>query len=137
MLVTTHKTMMPIAVISDIHGNLPALQAVASDLRSRGVRKVLNLGDHLSGPLWPRETLAFLRRMDWTHIRGNHDRNLVEGIPKTTDHRMPMPTSSSPMMTWNGWALYLAAWSWKRRSLSFTAGPKRMIAICWTASRAA
>ena len=73
--------MPPVAVLSDIHGNLPALKAVASDLKSRGVRKVLNLGDHLSGPLWPRETLAFLRRTDWTHIRGNHDRCLVERDP--------------------------------------------------------
>ena len=73
--------MPPIAVLSDIHGNLPALAAVAADIKKRGIKKVLNLGDHLSGPLWPMETLRFLQGTDWIHIRGNHDRQLVEGKP--------------------------------------------------------
>ena len=47
---------MRIAVLSDIHGNLPALQAVLSDMARRGVDQVINCGDILSGPLWPRET---------------------------------------------------------------------------------
>jgi putative phosphoesterase len=70
-----------IAVLADIHGNLPALEAVVADLRRRAVDTVVNLGDHASGPLWPRETVAFLMAQPWLHIAGNHDRQLVEQDP--------------------------------------------------------
>jgi predicted phosphodiesterase len=42
---------MKIAAISDIHGNLGALDAVLADIGRRGVDMVVNLGDILSGPL--------------------------------------------------------------------------------------
>jgi predicted phosphodiesterase len=47
---------MRIAVLSDIHGDLAALEAVVRDFRDRGVDAVVNLGDSLSGPLLPLET---------------------------------------------------------------------------------
>jgi predicted phosphodiesterase len=46
---------MRIAIIADIHGNLPALEAVLADIEHRTVDRVINLGDCVSGPLWPRE----------------------------------------------------------------------------------
>ena len=49
-----------IAVLSDIHGNLPALEAVAADARAAGAARFVNLGDSLSGPLWPAETADLL-----------------------------------------------------------------------------
>jgi predicted phosphodiesterase len=45
---------MQLAVIADIHGNLPALEAVLADIARRGCDLVVNLGDIVSGPLWPR-----------------------------------------------------------------------------------
>ncbi|MFZ6745696.1 metallophosphoesterase family protein [Undibacterium sp. JH2W] len=70
---------MRIAVISDIHGNLPALVAVAADLRLRGVDQVVNLGDSLSGPLLPKETADFLMaQAGWIHLAGNHERQILE-----------------------------------------------------------
>jgi len=42
---------MRIAVIADIHGNLPALEAVLADIRRRKADRVINLGDCVSGPL--------------------------------------------------------------------------------------
>lgn len=65
---------MRLALLADIHGNLAALEAVRADLETRHVDRVINLGDCVSGPLWPRETLALLRRLDWPTVRGNHDR---------------------------------------------------------------
>ncbi|MGA8391413.1 MAG: metallophosphoesterase, partial [Burkholderiaceae bacterium] len=56
---------MRIAVLSDIHGNLPALQAVQADLARRGVDLVINCGDILSGPLWPCETADALMALGW------------------------------------------------------------------------
>lgn len=70
---------MRLAVLSDIHGNLAALEAVARDFQRRGVDRVINLGDHLSGPLLPRETADALMARDWVHIAGNHERQLLEG----------------------------------------------------------
>lgn len=72
---------MRLALLADVHGNLAALEAVAEDIRrrsvSRPVKAVVNLGDHVSGPLLPRQTLRFLRSQDWLHLAGNHERQLT------------------------------------------------------------
>lgn len=68
---------MRIALVADIHGNLAALEAVADDIRARGVDRVVNLGDHVSGPLLPLETARFLMAAGWPSIAGNHDRQVV------------------------------------------------------------
>jgi putative phosphoesterase len=72
---------MRIAVVSDIHGNLPALKAVVRDFGSRGVDAVINLGDSLSGPLLPLETARFLMAQSWVHLAGNHERQMLTGKP--------------------------------------------------------
>lgn len=66
------------AVVSDIHGNLPALDAVIDDISSGGIEHVVNLGDNLSGPLWPAETGERLLALNWPTIAGNHDRQLLD-----------------------------------------------------------
>jgi predicted phosphodiesterase len=73
---------MRIAAISDIHGNLPALEAVLADIAGRGCDLVVNLGDIVSGPLWPRETLERLVPLELPTIAGNHERQLL-GAPAT------------------------------------------------------
>jgi predicted phosphodiesterase len=73
---------MRIALVSDIHGNLPALEAVLADTQRRGVTRVVNLGDSLSGPLLPLETARFLMRQDWVQLAGNHERQLLEFTAK-------------------------------------------------------
>lgn len=65
---------MKIGVISDIHGNLRALEAVHAALKAESPDLILNLGDCVSGPLWPEETAAYLRAEGWPTVRGNHDR---------------------------------------------------------------
>jgi len=67
-----------IALVSDIHGNLPALEAVVADFTRRGVDAVVNLGDCLSGPLLPRETAQYLMAQGWTQLAGNHERQILE-----------------------------------------------------------
>jgi predicted phosphodiesterase len=69
---------MKLAVLSDIHGNLPALQAVLQDIEGERVDAVLNLGDILSGPLLPRETADFLMARDFVTIAGNHERQVLK-----------------------------------------------------------
>jgi predicted phosphodiesterase len=68
---------MKLAVVSDIHGNLPALEAVLADIAASGADLVVNLGDILSGPLWVAETADRLMALDLPTIRGNHERQVL------------------------------------------------------------
>lgn len=68
---------MRLAAISDIHGNLPALDAVLQDIRHAEVDLVVNLGDILSGPLWVTETAERLMALRLPTIAGNHERQLL------------------------------------------------------------
>ncbi|KQY19571.1 metallophosphoesterase family protein [Rhizobium sp. Root482] len=72
---------MKTAVIADIHGNDLALEAVLADIAAQGISDVINLGDHLSGPLNAARTADLLMARDFPSIRGNHDRWLVSLAP--------------------------------------------------------
>jgi predicted phosphodiesterase len=61
---------MRIAALSDIHGNLPALEAVLRDVQRKGVDRVVVAGDFTGGPQ-PQETTDLLRTLDSWMIRGN------------------------------------------------------------------
>jgi predicted phosphodiesterase len=65
---------MRLAVLADVHGNLDALRAVLDDLTAQSPDLTVNLGDCLSGPLWPAETADVLIGLGWPTVRGNHDR---------------------------------------------------------------
>ena len=65
------------AVLYDIHGNLPALEAVLADAGE--VDGYVLGGDYATAGAWPRETVERLRELpDATWIRGNADRWLVD-----------------------------------------------------------
>ena len=72
------RSVMRVAAIYDIHGNLPALEAVLQDIAQAEVDHVVVGGDVVAGPM-PRETLACL--LDLTipvrFIQGNADREVV------------------------------------------------------------
>ena len=72
---------MKLAIIADIHGNLPALDTVLADIARRGVERIVNLGDIVSGPLYPAETADRLMPLGITTIRGNHERQLLNDGP--------------------------------------------------------
>lgn len=65
-------------ILSDIHGNRLALEAVLADAVSAGITQFVNLGDHLEGPLDPMGTAERLIALDIPSIRGNCDRLLFE-----------------------------------------------------------
>ena len=69
---------MPIAAIYDIHGNLPALEAVLSEIDDSGADEIIVGGDVIPGPM-PRETLARLRdvALPIRFIRGNGEREVL------------------------------------------------------------
>lgn len=83
---------MRIAFVSDIHGNLAALDAVIDDIARREVDEVVNLGDTLSGPLLPRETARRLQPLPWLHVAGNHERQVLR-LPLARQHPSDAYTS--------------------------------------------
>ena len=68
---------MKIAIISDIHGNLPALQAVLAEIDREGVDHIINVGDTLGGPLESSRTADLLTTRGILMIAGNHERQLL------------------------------------------------------------
>jgi predicted phosphodiesterase len=69
---------MRIAAIGDVHGNLPALEAVMEEINEENVDGIVVCGDTIAGPL-PTETLALLQesRIPVHFLRGNHDSDVV------------------------------------------------------------
>lgn len=66
---------MKLALISDVHANLPALEAVLADIARRGtdVAATYHLGDLVGYGPWPDETVALLRREAIAGVAGNYD----------------------------------------------------------------
>jgi predicted phosphodiesterase len=76
----------------DIHGNVPALDAVLSDVEAAGVDLIVWGGDVAAGPS-PPETLARMRTVGGRYVSGNADRQMVEDFdsgrtPADTDDEM-------------------------------------------------
>lgn len=67
---------MRIAVLSDVHGNALALEAVLDDLRSATPDKVFSLGDCVAGPFDPARSADMPMALDAVTIAGNQERDI-------------------------------------------------------------
>ena len=65
---------MRVGLISDIHANLPALEAVLDDMPP--VDDIICAGDVVGYNPWPRECLERVRAVSSLVVQGNHDRNV-------------------------------------------------------------
>lgn len=63
----------PVAIISDIHGNYPALKAVLSDIKDNGVKQIFCLGDLVGYYCYVNEVVDTIQALDIPCIMGNHD----------------------------------------------------------------
>ena len=70
---------MRIAVLADIHSNLPALEAVLKDVDNLGVDQIWVAGDLVGYNPWPNEVIRILKDRKVRAIRGNHDRAALSG----------------------------------------------------------
>jgi len=86
LAVTEPRSANRVAVISDIHGNAVAFEAVVNELAEHGVDLVVFGGDLTWGPL-PLETLAVLAEVPVraVYVRGNAERALLEGASEPTE----------------------------------------------------
>lgn len=96
---------MRLAVISDIHGNIRALEAVLGRIRALGdIDRLVIAGDLLSGPLEPSETADALMSLDAAIIRGNHERQLLAcaDAPGGASDQYAFENTTAEQRTWLG-----------------------------------
>jgi putative phosphoesterase len=96
---------MRVAAIYDIHGNLPALDAVLAEIRQADVDQVVVGGDVLPGPM-PRETLDCLLDLEIPvrFISGNGDRVVVEQMKGKESNEVPQQFRE--VIRWNAQQLH-------------------------------
>lgn len=85
---------MKIAVLSDIHGNMQALERVLEDIKTNGCDKVFCLGDlAMAGPE-PQKVIDFVEKQpNWIVIQGNTDKMIADFTPeilKNTEKAFPV-----------------------------------------------
>ncbi|MFC1714579.1 YfcE family phosphodiesterase [Candidatus Poribacteria bacterium] len=69
---------MKIALIGDVHANLPALEAVLGDAHKRGVEAVWNVGDFVGYGAFPDEVVLRLQKEEAVSIIGNYDAKVLK-----------------------------------------------------------
>src|SRR5919199_812064 len=110
---TSRDTRMRLAVISDIHGNCVALDAVLQHLQSAEIDQVVCLGDAIQGGPQPAETVQRLRALGCPVVMGNADAFLLSG----TDAGAAEPVTEAQLRV-RAWSLaHLSA-----RDVAFIAG---------------
>jgi predicted phosphodiesterase len=72
---------MRLALLSDIHANLPALEAVLADVERRQIGASYHLGDLVGYAPWPNEVVALVRERHIAGVAGNYDSTVA------TDYR--------------------------------------------------
>jgi putative phosphoesterase len=106
---------MKVASLYDIHGNLPALEAVMKAIRQAGVELIVIGGDVIPGPM-PRETLDYLLALDipTKFILGNGDEAVLTELRGKTSDKVPERVRG--LVTWTAQQLrpeheaFLASW---------------------------
>lgn len=90
-----------IALISDIHGNLPALEAVLYDMTHRDAQVVWNLGDMLGYAPFPNEVIAKLKAIGAVNVIGNYDRKVLAFAEKRRQWKKRKPAAKYAAFHWN------------------------------------
>jgi len=70
---------MLLGVISDIHSNLPALEAVLAELERSGPERILCAGDIVGYNTFPDEVCGLMKERRVESVKGNHDRAVISG----------------------------------------------------------
>ena len=98
---------MRLAVISDVHANLPALEAVLEDVRRLEPTGLIVAGDLVMAGPYPTETARLLRSLDGWMIRGNSDEYIL---------RLAAGDAPQAWLTSHQWALL--RWSFRQMDLA-------------------
>lgn len=92
---------MKIAVVSDVHGNLPALEAVLDDAGRHAAEEVWNLGDMLGYAPFPNEVVERLQDAGAVSIVGNYDLKVLAFKKKQRKWRRKKMPEKYAAFAWN------------------------------------
>jgi putative phosphoesterase len=104
-----------LVLLSDVHSNLHALEAVLADIKARGLAAapVGFLGDAVNLGPFPAETVALLRSLKPVfRVRGNHDRYMAEGAPRAEMERYLRCAEGADHAQWTAAALSAEDRAW-------------------------
>lgn len=91
---------MLLAVISDIHGNLPALEAALEAIDEAGIHSVVNAGDSVGGYPFPNEVIACLERRSIPNVQGECDRATASLVRKHAKLPKRFSQESIALLQW-------------------------------------
>ena len=100
-----------LAILSDIHANLPALEAVIADAKSLGCDRFISLGDVVGYGAQPGECIDLLQSLGAVNILGNHDSYI------TRDENCPRSRVVSHVIDYQRSVLSAAQADWLRGSV--------------------
>ena len=98
---------MKIGVVSDIHSNILALEAVFNKFKEENVDKVIGIGDIVGIGPYPEKCVQFLidnQDKILTLVRGNHEKYLLYGIPNQNHNdknARPLTDEEKSTHAWN------------------------------------
>jgi predicted phosphodiesterase len=119
--------MTTIAVLADIHGNLPALEAVQNDMTRYDIDQVVVAGDVINWGPFSAECAEIVRRNGWAVIRGNNEFYLLD-YDTAREPEAWKDRAQWPLLPWlyeqmgDDWRERIAAWP-DALSLRFADGP--------------
>ena len=91
---------MLIAFISDIHGNLPALEAAVADARKRGARRIICAGDVTGYGPFPDSVCRFLQARHIPSVIGNYDQKVIAAIEQGKKAAGEMKAKKRKILLW-------------------------------------
>jgi predicted phosphodiesterase len=91
---------MLIAFISDIHGNLPALEAAVEDATSRGAEQIICAGDMTGYGPFPDDVCNFLQKWNIPSIIGNYDRKVIWATKRDKSTMKEMKAKKLKILLW-------------------------------------
>ena len=93
---------MLIAFLSDIHGNLPALEAAVVDAKARGAGKIVCAGDLTGYGPFPEGVCRFLEERRIPSIIGNYDRKVIDVTNQGSSAAAGMKQKKRKILLWTG-----------------------------------
>ena len=75
---------MKVGIISDIHGNIKALEAVLQELKNKGIERIIVLGDLIGGAPMSEEVVQKIMEIkdNLIIVKGNREKHIIEGLPE-------------------------------------------------------
>ena len=92
---------MKIALLGDVHANLPALEAVLEHARAQGATAFWNVGDFVGYGPFPDQTVRLLRDLQAVSIAGNYDLKVLKVPARRAKPRPPKQTLKRLAATWS------------------------------------